>query len=75
MGCHFLLRGIFLTQGSIEPMSPASAGGFFTTKPPSKPIFSRITFSSQQISGFHLGMDNEISCRKKLVSQLKENCY
>ena len=50
MGCHFLLWGIFLTQGSTEPMSPALAGGFFTTKPPSKPIFLRITFSSQQIS-------------------------
>ena len=33
-GYHFLLQGIFSTQGS-EPVSPASpilAGGFFTTK-------------------------------------------
>ena len=29
MGCHALLRGIFLTQGSLA--SPALAGGFFTT--------------------------------------------
>ena len=39
MGCHFLLQGIFLTQG-IEPKSPASpalAGGFFTTESPGKP--------------------------------------
>ena len=38
-GCHFLLQGIFLTPG-IEPMSPVSpalAGGFFTTEPPGKP--------------------------------------
>ena len=29
MGCHFLLQGIFLTQGSF--MSPALADGFFTS--------------------------------------------
>ena len=29
MGCHFLLQGIFLTQGSLMP--PALAGRFFTT--------------------------------------------
>jgi len=34
-GCHFLLQGIFPTQGS-NPVSAslALAGGFFTTKPP-----------------------------------------
>ena len=34
VGCHALLRGIFLTQG-VEPVSlasPALAGGFFTTR-------------------------------------------
>jgi len=34
IGCHSLLRGIFLTQGlspTISLMSPALAGGFFTT--------------------------------------------
>ena len=31
VGCHFLLQGIFQTQGS--PASPALAGGFFTTPP------------------------------------------
>ena len=33
MGCHFLLQGIFLTQGSnpVSLKSPALAGGFFTT--------------------------------------------
>ena len=31
-GCHFLLQGIFLTQGST--LSPAWAGGFSTTEPP-----------------------------------------
>ena len=33
--CHFLLQGIFLTQGSN--LSPALAVGFFTTEPPGKP--------------------------------------
>jgi len=32
MGGHFLLQGIFPTQGSNEPVSPASADGFFTAK-------------------------------------------
>ena len=33
VGCHFLLQGIFPTQGLIPSllMSPALAGGFFTT--------------------------------------------
>ena len=35
MGCHFLLQGIFLTQG-IEPMSPALGSGFFTNASPGK---------------------------------------
>ena len=38
-GCHFLLQGIFPTQGS-EPLSlasPALAGGFFTTVLHGKP--------------------------------------
>ena len=36
MGCHFLLQGIFLTQG-IEPMSPALGSGFFTSASSGKP--------------------------------------
>ena len=35
MGCHFLLQGIFPTQGSN--LSPALARGFFTTEPSGKP--------------------------------------
>ena len=32
VGCHALLQGIFLTQGSnLSLMSPALAAGFFTT--------------------------------------------
>ena len=34
-GCHFLLQGIFPTR--IEPMCPASAGGFFTAELSGKP--------------------------------------
>ena len=43
VGCHFLLQGIFPHPG-IEPMSleslvsPALAGGFFTTEPPGKTL-------------------------------------
>ena len=35
VGCHYLLQGIFLIQGS-KPMSPALEGRFFTTEPPGK---------------------------------------
>ena len=35
MSCQFLLEGIFLP---LEPMSPESAGGFFTTGPPGEPL-------------------------------------
>ena len=39
-GCHFLLQGIFLTQGS-NLASPTLAGRFFTTEPPGKlPLLS-----------------------------------
>ena len=37
-GCHFLLQGIFLTQGS-SPVSPALASRFFTAVPAGKPIY------------------------------------
>ena len=35
VGYHYLLQGIFPTQGS-KPMSPTLAGRFFTTEPPGK---------------------------------------
>ena len=38
IGCHFLLQGIFPTQGST-PVSLALGSGFFTTEPPGKPIW------------------------------------
>ena len=38
IGCHFLLQGIFPTQGS-NPVSLALGSGFFTTEPPGKPIW------------------------------------
>ena len=37
VGSHFLLQGIFPTQGSNESTSPALAGWFVTTEPPGKP--------------------------------------
>ena len=58
-GCHALLTGIFLTQGSNLChllMSPALAGGFFTTSTPweapclisnNLPFFIECTFMSQ----------------------------
>ena len=40
MGCHFLLQGIFLTQG-LSHIS-CTAGGLFTTEPPGKPFQLKI---------------------------------
>ena len=33
-------RGIFISQPGIEPTSPALQGGFLTTGPPEKPLFT-----------------------------------
>jgi len=43
MGCHFLLQGIFVTRG-WNPclMSPALAGGFFTTSATGKRVSSNL---------------------------------
>ena len=38
VGCHFLVQGIFPTQG-LEHVSPGLAGGFFTTEPLGKLMF------------------------------------
>ena len=46
VGCHFLLQGIFPTQGSNP--SPALAGGFFTAEPPGKPLDLNKLTSEQQ---------------------------
>ena len=45
MGYHALLQGIFPTQGSNPSlMSPALAGGFFTTEPPGKPLLMHVYY-------------------------------
>ena len=36
VGCHLLLQGLFLTQGS-NPHLFLLAGGFYTAEPPRKP--------------------------------------
>ena len=53
--CHFLLQGIFPTQGSnpcLLRVSPALAGRFFTTASPGKPkaTFSSVRFSRSVVS-------------------------
>ena len=41
MGCHFLLQGIRLTQGSIPHLLCALVGGFFTPEQPEKSIYQK----------------------------------
>ena len=53
VGCHFLLQVIFPTQGQNSCLvSPALAGGFFSTVPPGKPIndVTSVQFSSLVMS-------------------------
>ena len=54
VGCHFLLQGIFWTQGSNPCLfvSPALAGRFFTTAPPGKmrPSWSHLNLINSQRS-------------------------
>ena len=38
-----------LPRSGIEPMSPASAGRFFTTEPPGKPVFFSFFFNSNYL--------------------------
>ena len=40
VSCHFLLQGIFPSQGANHPspVSPTIADGFFTTEPPGKTL-------------------------------------
>ena len=45
VGCHFLLQGT-LPGPVIKSLSPALAGGFFTTEPPGKP--KKFTNTSQR---------------------------
>ena len=56
VGCHALLQGIFLAQGSnLSLMSPALAGGFFTfsitweASPPPRPAQSTLSTSYSEI--------------------------
>ena len=49
VGCHFLLQGIFLTQG-IKPKSPELSGRFSTTELPGKPIIHLRFFYPKLIS-------------------------
>ena len=43
VGCHALLQGTFLTQGSnLRLKSAALAGGFLTTEPQGRPLFNKL---------------------------------
>ena len=56
-GCHCLLRGIFPDLG-IELMSPALAGGFFTTEPARK---ARID-SESEVAQSYLTLCDPMDC-------------
>ena len=52
-GLPFLSSGDLLHPG-IEPVSPALAGGFFTTEPPGKPLSGR--GGASKLSSFSQGV-------------------
>ena len=80
MGCHFLLQGIFLTQGSIEPKSPGSqelAGGFFTSEPPGQPMVIIVNLNLWSIYLFkfdNINLHNNHEKEPFGIKQLGENC-
>ena len=50
-----LLHGMWALPGpGLEPMSPASAGGFLTTAPPGKPLISHSYFGVSTLYLFQL---------------------
>jgi len=49
VGCHFLLQGIFPTQG-LKLTSPPLADGFFITEPPQKPTLNTECEIKQDVS-------------------------
>ena len=60
-GCHFLLQGIFLTQGSNPSLllSPLLAGGFFTTTSTTwEARWSGLLILSLCFSFFHFSLSN-----------------
>ena len=69
-GCHFLLQGIFSTQGSNPYLlpSPALVGRFFTT---------RITWEALSPSIVHVSILFQILFPMKLLQNIEQNflCY
>ena len=49
VGCHFLLQGIFPTRA--QTCVSCLEGGFFTTEPPGKPLYSVNSFKNTWICG------------------------
>ena len=73
-------RGIFLTQGSIEPKSPGShelAGEFFNTEPPGQPMVIIVNLNLWSISLFkhdNINLHNNHVKETFGIKQLGENC-
>ena len=53
VGCHFLLQGIFPSQGS-NPCALPWQSDSFTTEPPGKPILDPFSFCPQSLAGLSL---------------------
>ena len=75
MSCHFLFQGNLPNPG-IEAMSPALAGGFFTTEPPGMPTMEYYspTENNERGSVAEMWMDLE-SVIQSEVGQKEKNKY
>ena len=81
VGCHFLLQGIFPTQGPNPSLaSPALPGGFFSTVPlvPNRYLlssFSRLKKKKNpgEETGW-LGLGKLSRCQRKLALELHKSC-
>ena len=73
VGCHFLLQGIFPTQGSNSRLLfPALAGGFFTTEPPGNPNVLLLHHCKEILSLTNIGWWPSLNTSKKLHSQMRD---
>ena len=60
-GCHFLLQGIFPTQGLNLSLLPWLAGGFFTAESPRKPIYMNIYIFTVNSLGQKFSTENDFN--------------
>ena len=71
VGCHFLLQGIFPTQG-LDPGLPHCRQTFLSSKPPGKPFLGGEVYKSQENS--YSGVDDRSVITLQILISRKNIC-